>query len=212
MICTETTKKEGAIMNNGHEYVDLGLSVMWATVNIGAADESGFGDYFAWGETASKDEYSWGTYKYGSSADALTKHSAADKRLDIEACDDAAAVNWGGAWHIPTQADWEELCDPDNCKWEWTKAGDSAGYRVTGKKQGYTDMSIFLPAGGYYSGRELKGAGSAAHYWSSTRNRPFTGRALCLYFIDKFVGIGNNGFRTCGFTVRPVMTKIRDER
>ena len=193
--------------SNGHEYVDLGLSVIWAAMNIGAASGSDFGDRFAWGETAAKDEYSWSTYKYGSSADALTKYNTADNRRELEADDDAAAVNWGGTWHVPTEADWEELCDPANCKWEWTRVGDAAGYRVTSKKPGYTDKTIFLPTGGYCLGREVKGAGSAGYYWSALRNGPFRERAICLHFLEKFVGIGNNGFRTCGFTVRPVMTK-----
>ena len=112
---------------------------------------------------------------------------------------------------MPAMDEWEELCDPDNCKWEWTECGGSAGYRVTGKRPGYTDKSIFLPAGGYCMGREVKGAGAAGYYWSTLRNRPFRDRAICMHFLEHFVGIGNNGFRTCGFTVRPVMSKQEKE-
>lgn len=187
--------------------VDLGISVMWATMNIGASDESDPGDHFAWGETETKTEYSWNTYQYGSAVNELTKYSAEDKKLALESGDDAATVNWGGGWHIPTVEEWEELCDPDNCTWEWIKDESRAGYKVTSKKPGYTDKSIFLPAGGYTSGNEIKGAGTAGYYWSAMGNKPFRDRAICLYFIENFVGIGNNGFRTGGFTVRPVMTK-----
>ena len=191
--------------SNGHEYVGLGLSVKWAAMNIGAAKISDHGGYFAWGETENKDDYTWSAYKYGTSADALTKYSFADNCITLEAADDAAAVSWGGAWRMPTSAEWEELCDKRNCKWEWTSIDNPPGFRVTGKKAGYTDKSIFLPAAGYFRAHAIEGAESSAYYWSSTRNRPFEDRALCLYFIPNFIGIGNNGFRNGGFTIRPVI-------
>lgn len=191
--------------SNGHEYVDLGLSVKWATMNVGAAKISDHGGYFAWGETENKDKYTWDAYKHGSSADVLTKYSFTDNRLALEAADDAASVNWGGAWRMPTNGEWEELCDKRNCKWEWTNIENTPGFMITGKKAGYTDKSIFLPAAGYYRANAIEGAGKSAYYWSSMRNRPFEDRALCLYFIPNFIGIGNNGFRNGGFTVRPVI-------
>ena len=193
---------------NGHEYVDLGLSVKWATMNVGASGTNDYGTYFAWGETENKNDYTWNAYKHGTSADALTKYSFADNGITLEAADDAAAVNWGGAWRMPTSAEWEELCDKRNCKWEWTSIDNTPGFRITGKKAGYTGKSIFLPAAGYYRAHAIEGADSSAYYWSSTRNRPFEDRALCLYFIPNFIGIGNNGFRNGGFTVRPVIKVI----
>ena len=198
-------EKIPADSSNGHEYVDLGLSVKWAAMNLGASKVSDCGGHYAWGETGNKDDYTWSTYKYGTSADALSKYSYTDNGIALQAADDAAHVNWGGAWRMPTGAEWEELCDRCNCTWEWTSVEETPGYRVTSKKAGYTDKSIFLPAAGYYRGSSIEGAGSSGYYWSSTRNKPFADRALCLYFIPTFIGIGNNGFRNGGFTVRPVM-------
>ena len=190
--------------SNGHEYVDLGLSVKWAAMNVGASKVSDRGGYYAWGETGNKDDYTWSTYLHGTSADALSKYSYTDHGLALQAADDAAHVNWGGAWRIPTEAEWEELCDRCNCAWEWTSVEGTPGYRVTSRKAGYTDKSIFLPAAGYYRGCSIEGADTSGYYWSSTRNRPFADRAICLYFIPTFIGIGNNGFRNGGFTIRPV--------
>ena len=191
--------------SNGHEYVDLGLSVKWAAMNLGATKVSDCGDHYAWGETGNKADYTWSTYRHGASADDLSKYSYADNVIALQAADDAAHVNWGGAWRIPTGAEWEELCDRCNCSWEWTSVEGTPGYRVTSKKAGFTDKSIFLPAAGYYRGCSTEGAESSGYYWSSTRNRPFADRALCLYFIPTFIGIGNNGFRNGGFSVRPVI-------
>ena len=191
--------------SNGLEYVDLGLSVKWAAMNIGAAKASDHGGYYAWGEISNKDDYSWSTYKHGTSADDLSKYSYTDNGFALQMRDDAAYMNWGGEWRIPSGAEWEELCDRCNCTWEWTSVDGTPGYKVTSKKAGYTDKSIFLPAGGYYRGCSIEGADSSGYYWSSTRNKPFADRALCLYFIPNFIGIGNNGFRNGGFTIRPVM-------
>ena len=191
--------------SNGHEYVDLGLSVKWSAMNIGAAKASDHGDYYAWGEIDSKNDYSWSTYKHGTSADDLSKYSYKDDRLALQMRDDAAHMNWWGDWRMPTGAEWEELCDRRNCSWEWTSVDGTPGYRVTSKKVGYAYNSIFLPAGGYFRGCSIEGAGSAGYYWSSARNKPFADRALCLYFVPNFIGIGNNGFRNGGFSIRPVM-------
>ena len=198
-------EKISADGSNGHEYVDLGLSVKWAAMNVGANKVSDRGTHYAWGETDRKDDYTWSTYKHGTSADDLSKYSYTDHGIALQAADDAAHVNWGGAWRTPTGPEWEELCDRCNCAWEWTSVEETPGYRVTSKKAGYTDRSIFLPAAGYYRGSSIEGAGSSGYYWSSTRNKPFADRALCLYFIPTFIGIGNNGFRNGGFTIRPVM-------
>ena len=106
---------------------------------------------------------------------------------------------------MPTGAEWEELCSRRSCTWEWACVEDTPGYRVTSKKAGYTDRWIFLPAAGYFRGHAVEGAEKSGYYWSSTRNEPFADRALCLYFIPNFIGVGNNGFRNGGFTVRPVI-------
>lgn len=127
-----------------HEYVDLGLSVKWATCNVGATKPEEYGDYFAWGETQPKDYNDWSTYKWCiGSYNTLTKYNTSssygtvDNKTVLAKTDDAATVNWGGSWRMPTDTEWTEL--RENCTWTWT----TYGYRVTSKKNG---NSIFLPA------------------------------------------------------------------
>ena len=110
---------------NGHEYVDLGLSVKWATCNIGANNPWEYGDYFAWGETNKKNYYDWTTYKWCNGTDnSLTKYNdtseygVVDNKKQLELNDDAAHVNWGGAWRMPTDENRQELYA--NCYCEWT--------------------------------------------------------------------------------------------
>ena len=92
---TKGKRKITADGSNGHEYVDLGLSVKWAAMNIGAAKANDHGGYFAWGETGNKDDYSWNTYKHGTSADDLSKYSYTDNGFALQMRDDAAYMNWG---------------------------------------------------------------------------------------------------------------------
>ncbi|MDY4512770.1 MAG: hypothetical protein SPE10_04900, partial [Paludibacteraceae bacterium] len=114
---------------NGHEYVDLGLSVKWATCNVGASKPEEYGNYYAWGETTTKSTYNWSTYKWcNGSKTTLTKYNTSssygtvDNKTVLELADDAARANWGGAWRMPTDAEWTEL--RENCTWTWiTKNG-----------------------------------------------------------------------------------------
>ena len=91
--------------NNNYEYVDLGLSVKWATFNVGATKPEGYGDYFAWGETEPKDVYDWSTYKWcNGSSTTLKKYNVdsnrgtVDNKFFLESVDDVATVRWGGDW------------------------------------------------------------------------------------------------------------------
>ena len=175
-----------------HEYVDLGLSVKWATCNVGATSPEDYGDYFAWGETTAKEIYLWDTYTM-----------TADGKTVLDAEDDAAAVNWGGAWRMPTLDEMKELLNPDNCSWEWTTVNEVNGYKVTSKKEGYTDKSLFLPAAGYRYGSSLYYAGSRGNYWSATRDEDYPLGAYDLGFSSgrQFWYYDS---RYLGFTVRPV--------
>ena len=109
----------------GVEAVDLGLSVKWANMNLGASKSSDYGTYYAWGETKPKKYYSWDTYAWSKgNAQYLIKYSPSDGKTQLEASDDAARANWGGDWRMPTAKEFEELVNPDNCTWEWiTKDG-----------------------------------------------------------------------------------------
>lgn len=108
-----------------HEYVNLELPSgnKWATMNIGATKATEKGSYFAWGEVAPKANYSWGTYEWGSSATAVTKYNSSDSKTTLDITDDAAAVNWGAKWVMPTEDDWSELLN--NCYCEYVTSYDN---------------------------------------------------------------------------------------
>ena len=191
------------------EYVDLGLSVKWATFNVGATKPEDYGDYFAWGETEPKNTYDWSTYKWcNGSATTLTKYctdgsyGTVDNKTQLELSDDAAHVNWGGSWRMPTKAEQDEL--RENCTWTWTTQNGVYGYKVTSKKSGYTNKSIFLPAAGYRSISSLYGAGSYGNYWSSSLYTDYPYYAYYLYFNSSYVVWYDYYVRYYGHSVRPV--------
>ena len=193
--------------NNGHAYVDLGLSVKWATCNVGATTPEGYGNYYAWGETTPKTTYDWSTYKYCNGAwNTMTKYckssnyGTVDNKTTLELTDDAAHVNWGGSWRMPTLAEQNELMDTNNCTWTWTTQNGVNGYKVTSKKNG---NSIFLPAAGYRLGSNLYSAGSYGGYWSSSLLTSDSYRAYDLCFNSSYVNWGYDN-REYGHSVRPV--------
>ena len=188
-----------------HEYVDLGLSVKWATCNVCATKPEEYGDYFAWGETESKEVYTWKTYKWcKQSFNKLTKYCTSssygtvDNKTVLDKEDDAAVVNWGGAWRMPTKAEQEEL--RQQCTWTWTTQNGVNGYKVTSNKNG---NSIFLPAAGYRDGSSLNYAGSYGLYWSSSLFTDDPDRAYELGFNSGLVDWSLD-YRYCGHPVRPV--------
>ena len=190
---------------NGHEAVDLGLSVKWATCNVGATTPEGYGDYFAWGETVEKSNYDWSTYKYcNGSNTTLTKYCTSssygtvDNKTTLELTDDAARVNWGGSWRMPTSAEQQELLD--NCTWTWTTQSGVNGYRVTGSN----GNSIFLPSAGSCHGTSVNSIGTYGRYWSSSLNSVSNYYACFLYFNSSSKGWNNTPERSNGYTVRPV--------
>ena len=123
----------------GHEWVDMGLSVKWATRNIGASCPSETGDYFAWGETTEKSSYTWSTYNYcGGSILNVYNIGSNIKGTSY----DAAYVNWGSNWRMPTEIEMGELISKCTFK-EETKNGVD-GYLVTGPN----GSSVFFPAAG----------------------------------------------------------------
>jgi len=165
---------------DGVEAVDLGLSVKWASMNVGATKPTGFGTYFAWGETTAKAYYSWGTYAWSKGdSQMLTKYSNTDRRTLLAASDDAARACWGGQWRMPTVSEYEELVNPANCTWEWTTQDGVNGYKVTGKKTG---KSIFLPVTGFrfYDGIQFRGIYGV--YWTSSLYSANPNKAWCLEF------------------------------
>lgn len=191
--------------HNGHDYVDLGLSVKWATCNVGASTPEEYGYYFAWGETEPKTTYDWTTYKWcrGSNA-TLTKYNTdndygiVDNQLQLELSDDAARVILGGNWRVPTKAEQEEL--RMKCTWTVTTINGVNGYKVTSKGNG---NSIFLPAAGFRSFSSLENAGQIGCYWSSSlyTREPISALYGQLYLSDADSKFAN---RYYGLSVRPV--------
>ena len=153
--------------------IDLGLpsGLKWASCNVGAEKPEDYGNYYAWGEVVPKEEYEWSTYKYGIGEQQLTKYcndasygdsGYKDEKTILDAEDDAAYVNWGNGWRMPTDAEWTEL--RSNCVWATENNNGVVGFRVTSKTNG---NSIFLPAAGYQHGTRSCSAGEYSDYFSS---------------------------------------------
>ena len=192
-------------VENGYVYVDLGLSVKWATMNVGASKLEDYGDYFAWGETQPKSTYNWSTYKYcNGSETTLTKYNTSssygtvDNKTQLELSDDAAHANWGGSWRMPTDAEWREL--REQCTWTCTTQNRKNGYKVTSKSNG---NSIFLPAAGFRLDTSLSTAGIWGYYMSSSLNtdNPYYAWLVRFYSGDVY---GGYSYRYYGQSVRPV--------
>ena len=202
--CEITVRK---LNYNGHGYVDLGLSVNWATCNVGANKPEGYGDYYAWGETETKSTYDFSNYKWYGSSSTLTKYGTVDNKTVLDPEDDVAHVKWGGDWRMPTKAEQDEL--RNNCTWTWYSSGNSefggvAGYKVTSTKSGYTNRFIFLPAAGYRYDTYLYDVGSNGDYWSSSLNTVLPDYAWFLYFNSDYLGANSYSYRRFGRSVRPV--------
>ncbi len=201
------------------ELVDMGLSVLWASFNLGADSPSGRGKYYAWGETkAYGEEYPENTYNYeftGSYIKTryfpetyifgpnLSKYvESDDHRTQLEPQDDAAYVLLGEGWHIPTQAQWEELIN--NATWEQV----SGGYLVTSTVPGYTGASIFLP----YTGNRYENSllnGGYGEYWSSTLSYREFAVGLSSSLQYSYYSLRRE-YRWDGLTIRPVHDKTSE--
>lgn len=176
------------VVVDGHECVDLGLSVKWATCNIDANNPYSYGGYFAWAETTQAKDF------------RAVNCKAWGKRVPFiggNAERDVATARWGEQWRMPTGAEIDEIVN--KCQWQWTEENGVKGCRVTGPN----GNSVFFPAAGYMIGTELKYAGEYGHLWSSTPNEWCKNSAYILYFGDGNVYRLWN-FRYFGRTVRAV--------
>lgn len=175
-------------MINGHKYVDLGLSIKWATCNVGADKPEDYGDYYAWGETVTK-------LRYGRDNSEAYEQSIGDVGNTSR---DVAYVKWGGTWRMPTKAEIDELIN--NCDYVWINQNGVEGCRFTSRKNG---KSIFFPAAGRRDEISRYNAGSDGNYWSSTPDESDTHLAYYLYFGSGDYDWGE-AMRYRGYTVRPV--------
>lgn len=203
---------------NEHEYVDLGLSVKWATCNVGAYSPEQFGDYYAWGETETKPIYNWDSYKFKEyiTEDLLimTKywdHSfvEADGKNTLEPEDDVAHVKWGGNWRMPTYTEMVELVR--GCKWDVATRNGVNGIQVTGKN----GKTIFFPCAGARYETYISGINNTCLYWTSKlyhESDPSYGDDTYLYSYDAYRIMFSSlddrswyrSFRYVGLPVRPV--------
>ena len=200
---------------NGHNWVDLGLSVKWATCNVGATTPNQGGNYYAWGETSTKTDYEVDSYKYyyenpsthyskitkycPSNKDEYWKGSRPDNIVRLELSDDAANVNWGGGWRTPTKDEWAELIS--KCSYVWSTYNGMQGYFITGPN----GKNIFIPAAGYIFIEGVSSYGTYANYWSSSLYLDYPYDAYEVSFSASSpirVGYSN---RCDGYTVRPVL-------
>ncbi len=208
---TTSGKKPDYTIINGHKFVDLGLpsGLLWATCNIGASWPTSNGDYFAWGEAQSKSYYNfdWSLYKYGTSNldEDLTKYNSTDGKTELDKDDDAAYVKWGASCRMPTNDDFIELCDSNNCVWTWTTKPTLSGYSVSGFKvtSVKNGNSIFLPTTGLWDGKDCLDYRTCGYYWSSTLSWRIGGTACCLDFSPSKYFL-NFGTRCLGRVIRPV--------
>lgn len=196
LVTQEEGKPEGA--------VDLGLSVFWATCNVGAESPEDYGGYYAWGETEEKSDYTPLTYKYylgDLDGDGYYYDSNEYQHIGSNISGtsyDVAHVKWGGSWRMPTLSEIQELCN--KCSWQWTSVNGVKGQKVTGPN----GNSIFLPAAGNRDGTEVYNRGSFGHYWSGTLSEYGSGNAYYLVFNSGGHDWGGNLGRDLGFSVRPV--------
>lgn len=188
-----------------YEYVDLGLpsGTLWATMNVGAKSPEEFGDFFAWGETSTKKKYDLSTYKWNKK-NKMSKycvdkeHGTVDNKTELDVVDDAAYVNWGTSWRIPTSKQISEL--QTECTWQWTTRNGVNGYLVTSK---HNSNSLFLPAAGYRLDADLSSKGVLGSYWSRNLDTDNSSRAHGMEFV-----MGSYGWiiigREEGLSVRAV--------
>ena len=215
---------------DGHNYVDLGLSVKWATMNVGATALEEYGNNYAWGETTTKDAYNWSNYKYAKgNYSTLTKYCNdttygylqedgkrfTDELITIETADDAATANWGGKWRMPTVDEWNELISI--CTLTWSTLNGKVGYEV----KAANGNSIFIPV----SDASNADGKIYGYYWSSSlyTNNPSYAQYVYFHYYTKTVYDENkmedivyyicshfalnNSLRYCGYAVRPVVAE-----
>lgn len=205
-------------VHSDDDYVDLGLpsGTLWATMNVGASSSEDYGDYFAWGETegylSGKIDFNWSTYKWcKGSNNNLNKYCTqsnygyngfTDDKKELDPEDDAAYVNWGSGWRLPSETQYRELINSNYTTTEWTTQNGMYGRKITSIANG---NAIFLPATGDRYDTSLHYAGSGGRFWSRTLGSGRSDGAFSLGFSNSYVGIHHDS-RFGGECIRPVRT------
>lgn len=207
-------KRKNSDESISQPYVDLGLpsGTLWAAMNIGAEKVTDAGLYFAWGETqgylgiSNERRLNWDDYKFGNESE-ITKYNSTDMLSKLELVDDAASVNWGGKWRMPTVKQIRELLNPKNCTNEWVENYNGSGVNGRLFSSVRNGNKLFVPAAGYH----LAEVGKVGWIWSCELNDEFERAAQCLA-IGKCNNPNNNhrgavllaNDRCIGIPVRPV--------
>ncbi len=211
----------GQDIHHGHKYVDLGLSVKWATCNVGASQPEEYGGYYQWAglmdisddsvqhgynncpyHCGSDEQKGWTKYVPSNNPSYWSGTGSPDNKTSLSLEDDIANVAWGGHWRTPTMDEWLELVD--ECSWEWTTIKETKGYKIYSQKWGYTDKWIFLPEAGFKELR-VSYAGDSGYYWSSSINKDYPSHAAYIRF-EVFHIYTMFYFQRCnGLSVRPVI-------
>ena len=213
--CNCCDKDNEPTIIDGHEYIDLGLpsGKKWASRNIGAEVETDFGDYFAWGETTGYDRlgtgklpdggFNWENYKLGDGTDNPTvssfqKYNSSDNKTVLDSEDDAAKINWGGDWRIPTNEDFQELKENTNIQfvYNYNDSGVDGALFISKKDN---KKQLFLPFAGNSDVED-----SRCCYWSSTINTQNKKQALHFHAMESQLDWSLAVYRYIGFTIRPI--------
>lgn len=203
-----------------HEFVDLGLpsGTLWAKMNVGAKSETDSGLYFAWGETEGytaeqvgvDKQFTWVDYKFTPSGDdsTFTKYNETDDKIVLEAEDDAASVNMGDEWHMPTKYQYGELLNTEYVTNEWVENYNGSGINgriFTSVSNGNT---LFIPAAGYCYGGGVNDVGEWGNVWSSSLCTDNVCNAWYFYFGSGGAGVDSDLYRCNGLSVRGVIGEL----
>ena len=194
-----------------YQWVDLGLSVKWAKVNVGSTTISGYGDYFAWGEVSVKERYTTENYRWYDDDGHITKYCSstsyddADFLTELRPEDDVATLEWGNGWRMPTYEELMELVR--NCDWTFSSIGGVKGYMARSKIPGYEKEWIFFPAAGF-SDADGSYPGYEGYYWTSTNCGGSNSRQSDAFTFNPSkittIGYGDGMARIVGASIRPV--------
>lgn len=181
--------------------VDLGLSVKWATINIGASSREDFGAYVAWGELEEDPPYVWENYTYcNGTQNLLTKYYSGDGKKELDSVDDIARSKMGADWRMPTEAEFGELTE--DCDWSDVIELNGVNGRFVYNPKDHLKY-IFLPMAGYMFDHSVYGSGEVGFYWTSTLWRQDY-RMACSGKIEPQDRYVNGSARSRGLNVRAV--------
>ena len=200
----------------------MGLSVKWASCNLGAegGKPEASGGYYQWGGTGDvsstgicldwdncpyhtglSEGSGWTKYIPASKSSYWSGEGGADDKSVLDPEDDAAHVNLGGSWRIPTYEEWQDLLSSDNCTWEWTTYNGVKGYKVISKKTG---NNIFLPAVGYRYHGYFYFTNSYGYFWASSLDTDKPSSAYFIFFGSSEISWSSYEGRYRGRSIRPV--------